>query len=70
MELCLKRYRSSSVGVIEECIVEGGQREAQQLIVAIDRGCFPIVGVVLRRLLERTHYIGEGVVVGTREALD
>jgi hypothetical protein len=68
MELGREGDGGATARPIEQRVVEGGQREAQKLIVPVNGGGL-WVGLLIVDRLEGANDIGEGVLVVAREAL-
>lgn len=71
MQLGSHGYRDALHVVAEDCVGNDGEREAEQLVVALDAGALGhtiLLGV--HRLLVAALDIGEGVLVVGREALE
>lgn len=69
MELCCQGDGRSAICVIEQGVVEGGQGEAEEFIVRIAQWGFGFMRV-LRRRIEGTDDVGEGVFVCASEAFE
>jgi hypothetical protein len=72
MELGRHGYGDSLHGIGEDGVWYDGQREAEELVVALDAGTLghAIVVVWVYRLLVAALDVGEGVFVGARVALE
>jgi hypothetical protein len=72
MELGRHGYGDSLHGIGEDGVWYDGQREAEELVVALDAGTLghAIVVVWVYRLLVAALDVGEGVLVGARVALE
>jgi hypothetical protein len=51
MELSCERYGRATHGVIEQCIVKNWRGEAEQLVVALDRGTIGAILISGQRLV-------------------